>query len=132
MAGDAVFGFVQIEQGNQGKGALAEYVVVPRCQVAPKPDLMSFDAASGLPTTNVTAWLVLQKSRLKTGDKVFINGGSGGVGLAMIQMARDVVGPDGKVVVTCSATNEEIVKSVGADEASKVGTLRVRRQLTNE
>jgi NADPH:quinone reductase-like Zn-dependent oxidoreductase len=56
------------------------------------------------------------KAPLSKGQSIFINGGSGGVGLFTVQMARVIVGETGKVVTCCSTRNLQLVKSVGADE----------------
>jgi reticulon-4-interacting protein 1, mitochondrial len=115
--GDDVFGVLQPGHHiKQGRGTLAEYVIVQRDEVVRKPDNVSLEEAAGLGTVGVTGYFVVSKSGLKPGDRVFINGGSGGAGLALIQAAREVVGSNGKIVTTCSAKNVELVKSFGADE----------------
>ena len=59
---------------------------------------------------------LVEKAKLKEGDKVFINGGSGAVGVTAIQLARTIVGSTGLVVATCSPTKSDIVRNLGADE----------------
>ncbi|CAJ2512611.1 Uu.00g007300.m01.CDS01 [Anthostomella pinea] len=85
VLGDDVFGMVTPSEGVKlGSGALAEYVVVARDHLRPKPRSMSFEAASGLGNVFMTAVSLLEKSGLKSGDHVFINGGSGGTGLVLV------------------------------------------------
>ena len=60
---------------------------------------------------------LVEKGKLKKGDKVFVNGGSGAVGVMAIQLARTIVGPTGLVVATCSPAKSDIVRNLGADEA---------------
>lgn len=76
-----------------------------------------FRGCSSLALVGVTAVLAMGKSGLEAGDSVFVNGGRGGAGLIMIQMAKELVGPNGKVVATCSGTNAGLVKSAGAGMA---------------
>jgi reticulon-4-interacting protein 1, mitochondrial len=115
--GDNVFGTIFPGRHiRQAKGTLAEYVIAQRDEIVKKPDNVSFEEAAGLATVGVTAYFLLSKSGLKTGDSVLINGGSGGTGLAIIQAARDIVGPSGRIVTTCSGRNTDLVKSFGADE----------------
>jgi reticulon-4-interacting protein 1, mitochondrial len=81
---------------------------------------MSWEEASSICLTALTAYqgLVLDPKRpLAKGQSVFINGGSGGVGLFAIQIARHIVGETGKVVTSCSSRNIEFVKQYGADAA---------------
>jgi NADPH:quinone reductase-like Zn-dependent oxidoreductase len=57
-------------------------------------------------------------AQLKPGDRVLINGASGGIGHLVLQMAKDAVGESGRVVAICSGNNLEMVKDLGADEVS--------------
>ena len=85
-----------------------------------KPSFLSWEEASSISLTAITAYQNLLKdprTPLSKGQSIFINGGSGGVGLFAIQIARYIVGETGKVVVSCSAPNHELVKQYGADEA---------------
>jgi len=59
---------------------------------------------------------LVEKAKLKKGDKVFIHGGSGAVGVMAIQLARTIVGSTGLVVATCSPAKSDIVRNLGADE----------------
>ena len=91
--GDAVVGTVPMK----GSGAFAPRLVTKRDLVVKKPECLSFLEAATLPIAGVTAWQVLVKSaRVQRGQTVLINGATGAVGRAAIQIARvlgaDVVG----------------------------------------
>jgi NADPH:quinone reductase-like Zn-dependent oxidoreductase len=104
--GDEVFG------GHDG--ALAEYVVVRELgTVALKPPNITFEQAAAIPVAGITALQGLRDTgQLKAGQKVLINGASGGVGTFAIQIAKSL-GAD--VTAVCSTRNLELVKSLGAD-----------------
>jgi NADPH:quinone reductase-like Zn-dependent oxidoreductase len=93
-------------------GAFAEYAVVPVQRLAPKPANLSFEEAAA------TAWAVtpLQALRnmggLRAGQKVLINGASGGVGSWAIQIAKAL---GAEVTAVCSGRNAEMVRALGAD-----------------
>jgi NADPH:quinone reductase-like Zn-dependent oxidoreductase len=102
--GDEVFG--------ARAGALAEYVTV-RDAVVPKPANISFDEAAAVPVAAITALQGLRdKGRLQPGQRVLINGASGGVGTFAVQIAK-VLGAE--VTGVCSTRNVELVRSLGAD-----------------
>lgn len=104
--GDAVFG---------GKfGAFAEYVSVPEDGgVAKKPDSISFEEAAALPIAALTALQALRDDgHLKAGEKVLINGASGGVGTYAVQIAKSM---GAEVHGVCSTPNVEMVRGLGAD-----------------
>jgi NADPH:quinone reductase-like Zn-dependent oxidoreductase len=104
--GDAVF-------GGSG-GAFAEYLVVKESgALAHKPAEISFEQAAALPIAGITALQALRdRARLRRGQRVLINGASGGVGTFAIQIAK-VLGAE--VTAVCSTRNLELVKSLGAD-----------------
>lgn len=115
--GDDVFGVLQPGHHiRNGRGTLAEYVIATHDETVRKLPNITHAEAAGLGTVGVTAYFVISKSGLKPGDRVLINGGSGGAGLALLQAAREVVGPQGTIVTTCSSANVELVKSFGADQ----------------
>ncbi|KAF5259327.1 hypothetical protein FOXYS1_10060 [Fusarium oxysporum] len=113
--GDIIFGSIG---APRKQGALAEYVVTETDQVANVPIALlepGFELApfACIGTAGLTA---LQAFRgLESGAHVFVNGGSGGVGTFCISIAKNVA-KCGKVVVTCSAANTDLVKGLNADE----------------
>jgi NADPH:quinone reductase-like Zn-dependent oxidoreductase len=111
-----VFGSVPLPDfALRGKGSLAEYVLVPATAVAVLPDVAGFGFAEGaaLDGNGHTAALMVQNAGIKKGSKVFVNGGSGGVGTLAVQIAK---AEGAYVVATGSGENVELVKSLGADE----------------
>jgi NADPH:quinone reductase-like Zn-dependent oxidoreductase len=104
--GDEVFG------GRDG--ALAEYVcVLADRAVAPKPNNMTFEQAASVPVAAITALQGLRdKGKIQSGQKVLINGASGGVGTFAVQIAKSF-GAD--VTGVCSTRNVDLVRSIGAD-----------------
>jgi NADPH:quinone reductase-like Zn-dependent oxidoreductase len=104
--GDEVFG------GVTG-GALAEYVCARGDWVVPKPADLTFEQAAAVPTAAVTALQGLRdKGRLQPGQRVLVNGASGGVGTFAVQLAK-VFGAE--VTGVCSTRNLDLVRSLGAD-----------------
>jgi NADPH:quinone reductase-like Zn-dependent oxidoreductase len=102
--GDEVFG--------ARSGALAEYVTV-RDAVVPKPANISFEEAAAVPVAAITALQGLRdKGQLEAGQKVLINGASGGVGTFAVQIAKAL---GAEVTGVCSTRNVELVRSLGAD-----------------
>jgi NADPH:quinone reductase-like Zn-dependent oxidoreductase len=104
--GDDVFGVRM--------GALAEYVSVREDRgVAPKPAGLTFEQAASIPVAAVTALQGLRdKGRLRPGQRVLINGASGGVGTFAVQIAKSF---GAYVTGVCSTRNVEMVRSLGAD-----------------
>ena len=104
--GDEVFG------GQEG--AFAEYVTMSETDtLALKPDKVSFEQAASLPIAGVTALQALRDSgQLRAGQKVLINGASGGVGTFAVQIAKSM---GAEVTGVCSTRNLERVRSIGAD-----------------
>jgi NADPH:quinone reductase-like Zn-dependent oxidoreductase len=97
----------------QQYGPLGEYLVATRAGVVPAPSSgLSAEDAAGIGTAGLTAYQSITPY-VKEGDSVFINGGSGGVGLFGIQIAK-LLGCH--VTVTCSGANADLCKGVGADE----------------
>jgi NADPH:quinone reductase-like Zn-dependent oxidoreductase len=104
--GDEVFG--------GAKGALAEYVcVLPDRAVTRKPANVSFEEAASVPVAGLTALQGLRdKGKIKPGQKVLVNGASGGVGTFAVQIAKSY---GTEVTGVCSTRNLEMVRSIGAD-----------------
>lgn len=94
-------------------GGYAEYKCLPENGVlALKPDNLSFAAAAVIPGAGMTALHCLKKAKLQPGHKVLVYGASGAVGTNAVQLASRYFGAD--VTGVCSATNLELVKSLGA------------------
>lgn len=107
--GDDVFGNLFELRG----GAFAEYVSVPERLLVLKPANLTFEAAAAVPMAAVTALRGLQdRGQIQPGQKVLINGASGGVGTFALQLARSF-GAD--VTAVCSPQNADLARSLGAD-----------------
>ena len=103
--GDDIFGTAD--------GALAQYATSTEAGLALKPDNMSFQQAAAVPVAGITALQGLRdKALVRPGQKVLINGASGGVGTFAVQIAKSL-GAD--VTGVCSTGNVEMVRSIGAD-----------------
>lgn len=111
-----VFGITSMQLYFKGHGTLADYCPCPAERLSVLPSGVSMRDGAALAGNGVTAVQVLQAVLLKRGDKIFINGGSGGTGTMIVQLARGIVGESGLVVVTCSAGNSGLVEGLGADE----------------
>ncbi len=94
-------------------GTFAEFVAVKEGSVAIKPRNISMEEAASIPLVGLTVWQALvERAKLKKGQKVFIQAGSGGVGTFAIQLAKHL---GATVATTASAGNVALVKSLGAD-----------------
>jgi NADPH:quinone reductase len=93
-------------------GAYAGDVTVPGSSVVPKPSTLSFEEASGLMLTGVTAAHALAVTRVGAGDTVLIHGASGGVGLMAIQLAADA---GARVIGTAGESGRALVREFGAE-----------------
>ena len=93
-------------------GTLGQFIKAPRSGVVPVPLGVDVDQAAAIGTAALTAYQSLAPY-VKNGDRVFINGGSGGVGIFSIQIAK-ILGCH--VVVSCSGANAQLCKDLGADE----------------
>jgi len=105
--GDAVFGEVL-------NGAFADYVCATPDQIVLKPANVSFEQAAAAPMVGFTAIQGLRDSgHLQPGQKVLINGASGGIGTFAVQYAKSV---GAEVTGVCSTRNLDLVRSIGADQ----------------
>jgi NADPH:quinone reductase-like Zn-dependent oxidoreductase len=103
--GDEVFGV--------GKGTCAEYVRVPENKLAMKPASLSYEEAAALPVSALAALHGLRDAgKLQPGQKILINGASGGVGTFAVQIAKAM---GAEVTGVTSTSNVEMVRSLGAD-----------------
>ena len=104
--GDAVFG------GRTG--AFGEYVAArENGGVVLKPDSLTFEQAAAVPVAAITALQGLRKAGVRPGERVLINGASGGVGTFTVQIAKAL---GAHVTGVCSTRNVELVRSLGADD----------------
>jgi NADPH:quinone reductase-like Zn-dependent oxidoreductase len=94
-------------------GTFAEYIAINEDDVALKPKNLSMEEAASIPLVGLTAWQALvEVGKVKPGQKVFIQAGSGGVGTFAIQLAKHL---GAFVATTTSTKNVELVKGLGAD-----------------
>ncbi len=105
--GDAVFG----DLADCGRGAFAEYVTVPEKYLVAKPANISFEEAAAVPMAAVTA-LQGFREQIRPGQKVVVNGASGGVGTFAVQIAKAF---GAEVTGVCSTRKMDTVRSIGAD-----------------
>ena len=94
-------------------GTFAEFIAMNDADVAMKPTNLSMEEAASIPLVALTAWQALvEKAKLKKGQKVLIHAGSGGVGTFAIQLAKHI---GATVATTTSSANVGLVKELGAD-----------------
>jgi NADPH:quinone reductase-like Zn-dependent oxidoreductase len=107
--GDAVFGFRAMAMG-----ANAEYLCVPEnTSVAHKPANLTDEEAAVIPGGALTALNLLRKVNIQPGQKVLINGASGGIGAAALQLAKHY---GAEVTAVCGTARVEMVQALGADK----------------
>ena len=94
-------------------GTFAEFVAVKESSLALKPKNLTMEEAASIPLVGLTVWQALvERAKLKKGQKVFIQAGSGGVGTFAIQLAKYL---GATVATTTSTGNVAWVKNLGAD-----------------
>ncbi len=102
--GDEVFGLC--------RGTLAEYAVAFERALVIKPASVSFEQAASLPIAGLTAIQGLREGKIQPGQKVLVNGATGGVGTFAVQVAKSF---GTEVTAVCSTRNVDLVRSIGAD-----------------
>jgi NADPH:quinone reductase-like Zn-dependent oxidoreductase len=102
--GDEVFGIC--------RGSLAEYAVTPERALVIKPPNVSFEQAASVPLAGLTALQGLREGKIQPGQKVLINGATGGVGTFAVQIAK---ASGAEITAVCSTRNVDLVRSIGAD-----------------
>lgn len=108
--GEEVYGF--------GKGAFAEYAVVPARRLARKPANLTFEQAAVVPVSAVTALQALDRGRLQPDQKVLVTGASGGVGSYAVQLAKAL---GAEVTGVASTAKLDHVRGLGADHVIDYG-----------
>lgn len=94
-------------------GTFAEFVVVPQARLAPKPSNLTFEQAAAVPLAGTTALQGIHDvAQVKPGDRVLVNGASGGVGTFAVQIAK---ARGAEVTAVCSTRNRSLMVSLGAD-----------------
>jgi NADPH:quinone reductase-like Zn-dependent oxidoreductase len=105
--GDDVFALLE-------QGGFAEYVSVPERLLARMPGNLSYEQAAAVPMAATTALLGLRDvARIEPGQKVLVNGASGGVGTFAVQIARAL---GARADAVCSLANADLARSIGADD----------------
>lgn len=107
-------------------GTLGQFIVVTSADCAVVPDGVDPDDAATLGCAAGTALQSLPPDIVKPGSKIFVNGGSGGVGTYAIQFAKIM---DAEVVASCSTPNVELCQQLGADEVLDYKTVDVLAKL---
>ena len=111
------------------QGTFAEFISTPEADVSLKPKSLNMDEAAGVPLVSLTAWQALVEiGKLRKGQRVFIQAGSGGVGTVAIQIAKDL---GAYVATTASARNRRLMKELGADEVIDYKTQDFEDVLSN-
>jgi len=106
--GDPVFGW----SGNLG-GAFAEYVSLTEDALVPKPANLTFEQAAAIPMAGTVALLAVRDhGKVRAGQKVLVNGASGGIGTFAVQIAKSL---GAEVTGVCSTRNLDLVRSIGAE-----------------
>ena len=102
--GDEVFG--------SSNGAYAEYAAASEGALALKPANLTFEQAAAVPMAGQVALQALRRGNVRAGQRILINGASGGIGTFAVQIAKSL-GAD--VTAVCSTRNMDLVRSIGAD-----------------
>ncbi|GAB2979183.1 NAD(P)-dependent alcohol dehydrogenase [Saccharothrix stipae] len=107
-AGDEVFGDL-----GYADGAFAEYACPPEDLVERKPAGLTFEQAAAIPAAGNTALIgVRDLARARPGQRMLVNGASGGVGTFAVQLAKSF---GAEVTAVCSTRNADLLRSIGAD-----------------
>ena len=124
--GDRVWGSNQGLLGRQG--TFAEYASVDECWLYPTPAGIGEEQAAAVALVGITAHLgLVREARLKRGETVFVNGGSGGVGSAVVQMAKAI---GARVITTAGSDRKlELCRKLGADFVINYKTQNVETEL---
>jgi len=108
--GDEVYG----DTSASGNGGYAEYAAISEKTVTLKPQNLSFTEAAAVPLAGITALQGLRAGNIQAGQKILINGASGGVGSFAVQIAKTY--ENTHVTGVCSPSKMDLVQSIGADK----------------
>ena len=116
--GDAVYGFPGADAGTDAsysRGTFAQYVCLRTDEIAAAPQSLPLAEAGAVPLAAMTAWHgLMTQGEMKSGQRVLIQGGSGGVGHFAVQFAHRL---GAQVYATASGKNQELLRELGADVA---------------
>ncbi len=94
-------------------GGFAEYIAIDQDDVALKPDSLTFGEAAAVPLVALAAWQILvDRARVRPGQKVLVHAGAGGLGSTVIQLAKHL---GAEVATTASTSTKDLVRDLGAD-----------------
>ena len=97
----------------RGVGTWCDKLALPQAEAVPFPESVSFEHAASLPLAGISAWIaIVQTANVKPGMRILIHAAAGGVGSLAVQLAR-IRGAE--VVATCSQSNVDFVRSLGAE-----------------
>jgi len=99
--------------GQAAAGAFAEYVAVPAALIAPKPTNLSWDEAAAAPWAVAPLQALRDAGALERGQRLLINGASGGVGTGAVQIGKAL---GAHVTAVCSTRHVDMVRGLGADD----------------
>jgi NADPH:quinone reductase-like Zn-dependent oxidoreductase len=99
------------------RGSLAEYAVTPERALVMKPPGVPFEQAASVPLAGLTGLQGLREGKIQPGQKVLINGATGGVGTFAVQIAKSF---GAEVTAVCSTRNVDLVRSIGAGPRNRL------------
>ncbi len=113
-----------------GAGSLAEYAAVPESVAALKPANLDFVQAASIPMVGLTSWqALLERAKLKPGQKVFIPAGSGGIGTFAIQLAKHIGARAGTTMAHRPGPGGSAWSPAGRNSSIAEATATVRRSV---
>ena len=108
-------------------GATAEFCITLPQNIARKPATLSHEAAASVPIGALTSWQgLIDRAKLKPGERVLVHGGAGAVGLYAVQLAHN---RGARVITTVSGRDIDFVKRLGADEAIDYQACRFEKEV---
>lgn len=126
--GDEVYGYKHGKVGQTYRGTYAEYAVLPENALAPKSSGLSHEEAAAFPLAALTAWQGLSsKGKIKSGSKVLVHAGAGGVGHFAVQIAKAF---GATVSATCGPRNLDLLGQLGVDLAIDYTRERIEDRLS--